>query len=154
MRLHLYLNTQFKLTYHEESIFLFAFLGVFSLTGAMAQSCGSASAAKTKSCCAAKADKAAMGDATIEKRTNEDGTASYVRKEADAQGNVRFVAVSYDEKANAFVNVAPPATLEKKSCASATGAKSCCSAKEASAKSCCSSKAKASCEKKESKVEN
>jgi hypothetical protein len=137
----------------------FAFTLVVGLTSAAAQSCSGAKAASAtgKSCCANKAAKAAMGDASIEKRANEDGTVSYVRKEADAQGNVRFVAVSYDETANAFVNVAPATTVEKKSCASGTAGmgKACCASKSATEKACCAGKTKAaSCEKKESKVEN
>jgi predicted RNA binding protein with dsRBD fold (UPF0201 family) len=86
--------------------------------------------------------KAASADASIEKRMADDGTVSYVRKEADAQGNVRFVSVQYDETANAFVNVAPKtatasdkADMTKKSCSAATTGKACCAGKSAG-KSC------------------
>ena len=146
LRLSLNSFTQLKISsIMKKVLFLFAFIGAFSLTGAMAQSCqGAAKSAGVKSCCASKAAKAAMSDASIEKRADQDGTVSYVRKESDAQGNVRFVAVSYDEAANTFVNVAPVATTEKKAC---------CAGKSDS-KACCSSKSKASCEKKESKTEN
>ena len=92
--------------------------------------------------------KAASSDANIEKRMADDGTVSYVRKEADAQGNVKFVSVQFDETANAFVNVAPKtatasdkAEMTKKSC-SASEAKACAGQAGAS-KSCCASKAAA-----------
>jgi hypothetical protein len=123
-------------------LFLFVF-GAFGISDAVAQ-CSGAKMAAGKSCCASKAAKAATTDANIEKRSNEDGSVAYVRKEADAQGNVRFVAVTYDETANAFVNVAPVA---------ATG-KACCASKAEAGKSCGAAKSKASCEKKEAKVEN
>jgi len=130
----------------KKAIFFFAFFLTVGLVSADAQ-CSSASAGK--SCCAGKAAKAAASDASIEKRQAEDGSIAYVRKEADAQGSVKFVSVQYDEASNAFVNVAPktaaagttegmtkkscsPAEMkacsasEKKSCAGAAGGKSCC----------------------------
>jgi hypothetical protein len=139
----------------KKVLFFFVCMFALGLTQASAQSCG-AKTAGVKSCCAGKAAKAAASDASIEKRANEDGSVAYVRKEADAQGNVRFVSVSFDEATSAFVNVAPAASAEKKSCASgaAAGGKACCASKAAEGKACCASKSKASCEKKEAKVEN
>ncbi len=108
-----------------------------------------ATAGAGKSCCASKAASAAAKDPTIEKRQAENGTMSYVRKEDDQKGNVRFVSVAYDEGQNAFVNVAPPATvsetekagLVKKEAACTAGAKkSCCAAGAKSGKSCSAAK--------------
>ena len=122
----------------KKAIFFFAFFLTVGLVSADAQ-CSSASAGKA--CCAGKAAKAASSDASIEKRQAEDGSISYVRKEADAQGSVKFVSVQYDEAANAFVNVAPKTAAagttegmvkkacsagEKKACAGSAGGKSCC----------------------------
>lgn len=132
----------------KKAIFFFAFFLTVGIVSADAQ-CSSASAGK--SCCAGKAAKAASSDASIEKRQAEDGSIAYVRKEADAQGSVKFVSVQYDEASNAFVNVAPKtvatgstegmvkksctagemkacSSAEKKACAggAASGGKSCC----------------------------
>ncbi|MBP6826838.1 MAG: hypothetical protein KA165_09815, partial [Saprospiraceae bacterium] len=76
---------------------------------------------------------------------------SYVRKETDTQGNVKFVSVQFDESTNTFVNVAPKtatatatistddkATMTKKAC-SASGTKACCAA--GAGKACCANKA-------------
>ena len=130
----------------KKLIFSFAFLLSFGIAAADAQSCSGASAG-VKSCCAGKAAKAASADASIEKRQSEDGSISYVRKETDAQGNVRFVNVTYDEAANSFVNVAPkvaaagntPVATEgmvKKSC-SAGEKKACCAGGASANKACC-----------------
>ncbi|MEO6759409.1 MAG: hypothetical protein ABIO24_08135 [Saprospiraceae bacterium] len=108
-----------------------------------------ASAGAGKSCCASKAASAAAADPTIEKRQSDDGAMSYVRKEADQQGNVRFVSVQFDESQNAFVNVAPPTVAEaekagmvkKEAAACATGEKKACCAK--SGKSCSGGKSAA-----------
>ena len=127
----------------KKAIFFFAFFLAFGVVSADAQTCqGAASAGK--SCCAGKAAKAASSDASIEKRQAEDGTVAYVRKEADAQGNVKFVSVQYDEASNAFVNVAPKTAtagttegMVKKSC-TAGEKKACCAGGAAAAgKSCC-----------------
>ncbi|MBK8554437.1 MAG: hypothetical protein IPL65_01090 [Lewinellaceae bacterium] len=123
-----------------------------------AQSCHGAAAAG-KSCCASKASAAATSDATIEKRMNEDGSMAYVRKEADTQGNVKFVSVQFDEKSNTFVNVAPatasanatPVATEgmtKKSCAAMSSGKACCADKAKEGKACCAGKAKAAADQK------
>ncbi|HOY06670.1 MAG TPA: hypothetical protein PLO67_14780 [Saprospiraceae bacterium] len=121
----------------KKAIFFFAFIFALGMASANAQSCCAG-----KTACASKMSKAASSDASIEKRMADDGTVSYVRKEADAQGNVRFVSVQYDETANAFVNVAPKtatasdkADMTKKSCSAATTGKACCAGKTAG-KSC------------------
>lgn len=132
----------------KKGVFLFAFLFALGIAAADAQSCQGKAASASKACCM-KADKAAAADASIEKRMSDDGTVAYVRKESDAQGNVKFVSVKYDETSDAFVNVAPKTVsanatsgMTKKSCAA--GASKACCAKGASAeKSCCASKAKA-----------
>ncbi|MCC6461008.1 MAG: hypothetical protein IT260_11090 [Saprospiraceae bacterium] len=135
----------------KKGLFLLSFFFVLGVAAANAQSCQAAG----KSCCASKASKAASVDANIEKRMADDGTLSYVRKEADAQGNVKFVSVQFDEASNTFVNVAPKsisnddkAGLTKKACAASGEGKS-CSPSEAKAcgagkegKACCAAKAK------------
>ena len=139
----------------KKAIFFFAFtlaLGIFS---AGAQSC-SAAAGSNKSCCAGKMAKVAAADPSLEKRQNDDGSVSYVRKEADAQGSVKFVSVQFDAKANTFVNVAPAMLVTDKtemtkktaSCA-ASEKKACCASGSASkGKSCCANKTAGACEKK------
>lgn len=126
----------------KKAIFFFAFIFALSLANANAQSCCAG-----KSACAMKMSQAAASDTNIEKRMADDGTVSYVRKEADAQGNVKFVSVQFDETANAFVNVAPKtatasdkAEMTKKSCSAAemkscsgSGKKACCASKAAPA---------------------
>lgn len=132
----------------KKAIFFLAFFFALGMAAANAQSCSSASAAK--SCCANKAAKCATADASIEKRQAEDGTVSYVRKETDTEGNVKFVSVQYDEATNTFVNTAPKSatiaaddkasmtkkaaactTAEKKACAAAGSGKACCASKSA-----------------------
>lgn len=140
----------------KKGIFLLSFFFVLGIAAANAQSCHeSASAGASKACCTSKAAKAATSDASIEKRMADDGTVSYVRKESDAQGNVKFVSVQYDEVSNTFINVAPKsisaentAGMTKKSCA-AGASKACCAggaAKEG--KACCAAKAGAKVEQK------
>ena len=147
----------------KKAIFFFAFTFVLGAFAANAQSC----AAAGKSCCANKVAKAAAADPNIEKRMSDDGSVAYVRKEADAQGNVQFVSVKFDETANAFVNVAPQAqvtdkggltkkttscsaTTETKACAGGAAAgKACCSSAAApSGKACCANKSAATCTEK------
>ncbi|MEQ1745873.1 MAG: hypothetical protein ABMA02_10630 [Saprospiraceae bacterium] len=145
----------------KKGLFLLSFLFVLGITAANAQSCAGMSAASTgKSCCMTKAAaaKAAAADASIEKRTNDDGAVAYVRKESDAQGNVKFVNVDYDPATSTFVNVAPKGAAaegqvstgmvkkscsaeEMKACAGKGEAKAC--AGKAEGKACCASKAKA-----------
>jgi hypothetical protein len=132
----------------KKGIFLFAFLFAFGMAAVDAQSCQGKAASASKACCM-KADKAAAADATIEKRMADDGTVAYVRKESDAQGNVKFVSVKYDATNDAFVNVAPKAAtasatagMTKKSCA-AGASKACCAKGASQGKACCASKAKA-----------
>ncbi len=142
----------------KKAFLFFAFLFALGMGAAQAQSCQGAAATAPKSCCASKsaAAKAAAADPSIEKRTAEDGSVSYVRRETDAQGNVRFVNVRFDEQTKTFVNVAPPAAAEgmtKKSCSAAeakacagqAGAKAC--AGKAEGKACCAAK-KAAVEQK------
>ena len=143
----------------KKAIFFFAFFLTVGLVSADAQ-CSSASA--VKSCCAGKAAKAASSDASIEKRQAEDGSVAYVRKEADAQGSVKFVSVKYDEASNAFVNVSPKTAtagasegMTKKSCSpaemkacSASEKKACAGGATAGGKSCCTKPGAAATEKK------
>lgn len=133
----------------KKAIFFFAFFLAVGIVSADAQ-CASASAGK--SCCAGKAAKAAASDASIEKRQAEDGSIAYVRKEADAQGNVKFVSVQFDEASSSFVNVAPKTAAagvategmvkksctasEKKACAGGAGAGKGCCAKPANGGAC------------------
>lgn len=132
----------------KKAIFFFSFFFALGIATANAQSCH---ASAEKACCANKAAKAAASDASIEKRQNDDGAVSYVRKETDTQGNVKFVSVQFDESTNTFVNVAPKtatatatistddkATMTKKAC-SASGTKACCAA--GAGKACCANKA-------------
>lgn len=144
----------------KKAVLLFSFFFALGLAAANAQSCHGAAAA-SKSCCASKASKAATTDASIEKRVAEDGTVSYVRKESDTDGNVKFVSVQFDEATNTFVNVAPKSAVatsgmvkkscsaeEAKACAGGASADKACAGK-ASGKSCCASKtAKAAVEQK------
>ena len=125
----------------KKAIFFFAFIFALGLANANAQAC-----CASKSSCANKMSMAAAADANIEKRMADNGTVSYVRKEADAQGNVKFVSVQFDETANAFVNVAPKtatasdkAEMTKKSC-SASEMKA-CAGQAGGTKACCASKA-------------
>ena len=129
---------------------MFAFFLVAGISAANAQ-CHATAGTAGKSCCASKAASAAAKDPTIEKRQAENGTMSYVRKEADQQGNVRFVSVSFDEAQNAFVNVAPPATtvsetekagmVKKSASCAAGGTKACCAGGAKSGKSCAAASA-------------
>ncbi len=137
----------------KKAIFLLSFFFALGIATANAQSCSSASA--SKSCCANKAAKAAASDASIEKRQAEDGTVSYVRKETDTQGNVKFVSVQYDEKTSTFVNAAPKSAViavedketstKKAAACSSAEKKACCTSGASAGKACCASKsAKAS----------
>ncbi len=139
----------------KNAILMLAFFLAVGIATANAQACH-ATAGAGKSCCASKAASAAAKDPTIEKRQAENGAMSYVRKEADQQGNVRFVSVTYDEGQNSFVNVAPPATatattvteaekvnVVKKQTSCAAGAK----------KACCAGGAKSSTSSAATKVE-
>ena len=131
----------------KKGLFFLSFFFVLGVAAANAQSCHAAAGAGA-SCCASKAAKAAAADTNIEKRMADDGTVAYVRKEADAQGNVKFVSVQFDEVSNAFVNVAPKsvsaentAGMTKKSCAAGAG-KGCCAGGAKEGKACCAAKGK------------
>lgn len=135
----------------KKGILFFSFLFVLGIAAANAQSCHGGAG---MSCCASKAAKAASADTNIEKRMADDGTVAYVRKESDAQGNVKFVSVQYDEASNAFVNVAPKTVsaeatsgMTKKSCAAGSG-KACCMGGAKDGKACCAGKAGAKVEQK------
>lgn len=125
--------------------FLLSFFFVLGMAAVNAQSCCAGGAGKS---CAAKVSKAASADPTIEKRQSDDGSVAYVRKEADAQGNVKFVSVQFDEASNAFVNVAPKmisaddkaVTTKKAAACSASEMKS-CSGEKSGGKACCAHKA-------------
>lgn len=151
----------------KKALLFFVFSFVLGAFAANAQSCHGSAATSGKSCCADKASKAAAADPSIEKRTNDNGSVAYVRKEADAQGNVQFVSVNYDEASNAFVSTAASVTdktaMTKKtaSCSSsAASGKACCAGKTAEAgkscagssassgKACCAGKTASNCEKK------
>lgn len=126
----------------KKLIFSFAFFFALGIVAANAQSChAGAGAGAGKSCCAGKMAKAAAADPSIEMRKADDGSVSYVRKESDTQGNVKFVSVQYDEASNAFVNVAPKTVtadektgMTKKACCAGKEGKACCAGKEG--KSC------------------
>lgn len=129
----------------KKGLFLFSFFFVLGIAAASAQSCHGASA--SKACCASKAAKAAAADTNIEKRMSDDGAVSYVRKESDTQGNVKFVSVQFDEASSTFVNVAPKSVaaenttgMTKKSCA-AGASKACCAQGAKEGKACCAAKA-------------
>ena len=140
--------------------FLLSFFFVLGIAGTASAQCqGKASASASKSCCMAKAAKAASSDASIERRVADNGQVSYVRKESDSSGNARFVSVRFDEKTNTFVNAAPKSangsatvgytkkkascsSAEKKACAGMAGKKACCAGK--SSGKACAGKAKAS----------
>ncbi|MDO8970591.1 MAG: hypothetical protein Q7U74_07885 [Saprospiraceae bacterium] len=140
----------------KKAIFFFAFFLTVGIVSADAQCSKSAAASAGPSCCSSKAAKAASADASIEKRQAEDGSISYVRKEADAQGSVKFVSVQYDEAANAFVNAAPKGAaagvategMTKKSC-TASEKKACAGSAAGASKACCAKPANgAACDKK------
>jgi Tfp pilus assembly protein FimT len=118
----------------KKAIFLFSFLFAVGIAAASAQSCPGGH--DNKSCCSAKASKAAATDPTIEKRKADDGTVAFVRKTTDAQGNAQFVSVQYDEASNAFVNVAPKTISagDKAACTKKTAA---CCAGAKDGKACC-----------------
>ena len=96
----------------KKAIFFFAFTFVLGTFAANAQSCCAKGGANKA--CSEKISKAASADPSIEKRQSDDGSIAYVRKEADAQGNVKFVSVQFDEVANTFVNVAPATMVADK----------------------------------------
>ena len=130
----------------KKVLFLLSFFFALGIVSVNAQSCHGA-AASGKSCCADKASKAAAADQTIEKRQNADGTVAYVRKEADTQGNVKFVSVKYDEGTNTFVAAAPQAAvagdgMAKKACAAEASGKACAGSGSGSGKACCAQGAK------------
>jgi hypothetical protein len=130
----------------KKVLFVFGFLFSLSIAAVNAQSCqGSAAAGEGKACCAGKVAKAAASDPSIEKRVADTGEVSYVRKETDAQGSVKFVSVKFDEGTNTFVNVAPKTLSadakagmvkkEGKACAAGEG-KACCKGGSAEGKAC------------------
>lgn len=139
----------------KKAILFFVFLFVAALATSNAQCAASAGA--QKSCCASKISKAAAADPSIEKRMADNGTVSYVRKETDTQGNVKFVSVQFDEASNAFVNVAPKSMtaeegMVKKSCTSGSASGKACAGGAGAGKACCKSgEGKAAC--KDKKVE-
>jgi hypothetical protein len=137
----------------KKAIFFFAFTFVLGAFAANAQSCCSKAGAKASSC-TEKISKAAAADPSIEKRQSDDGSVAYVRKEADAQGNVKFVSVQFDETANTFVNVAPKmlvsdkTDLTKKSATCTPAEKKACAGASGQGKACCASKSAGSCSDK------
>ena len=126
----------------KKVLFLFGFLFALSLGAVNAQSCASAG----KSCCSGKVAKAASADQSIEKRVDDKGVVSYVRKETDQQGNVKFVSVRFDEPSSTFVNEAPKSMSadtkagmvkkEGKACAAGETGKACCKSGDSAGKSC------------------
>jgi hypothetical protein len=122
----------------KKVLLICSFFFSLGLVAVNAQSC----AGHGSSCCASKISKAVSSDPTIEKRMADDGTVSYVRKEADTQGNVKFVSVKYDEASNAFVNVAPK-TISPADKASCTKKAACCAGGAKSGKACCAAEATA-----------
>ncbi len=125
----------------KKVMFLLPLFIMLSIAVASAQCC---KAGMANAGCS-KASTAATSDPSIEKRQAEDGTVAFVRKEADQQGNVRFVSVQYDESTNKFVNinVAPrtmtagdKAEMVKKGGACSAGEKKACCAGKESGKAC------------------
>ncbi len=131
----------------KKAIFFFAFTFVLGAFAANAQCSGASASTAPKSCCASKIAKAAAADPSIEKRQSDDGSVAYVRKEADAQGNVKFVSVQFDEAANTFVNVAPTSLTTNNSDMTKKTAKACAGG-ASEGKACCKSKATGCCAKK------
>jgi hypothetical protein len=137
----------------KKAIFLFAFTFVLGAFAANAQSCCSKAGAN-KAACGEKISKAAAADPSIEKRQSDDGSVAYVRKEADAQGNVKFASVQFDEASNAFVNVAPKVLvadkteMTKKTTQCTTSEKKACAGGAGQGKACCANKAASSCTEK------
>jgi len=128
----------------KKAIFFFAFTFVLGTFAANAQCSGASAGNAPKSCCASKIAKAAAADPSIEKRQSDDGAVAYVRKEADAQGNVMFVSVQFDEAASTFVNVAPsPLTTDKTDMTKKTA--KACAGGASEGKACCKGKSAASC---------
>ena len=134
----------------KKALFAFTFFFALGIAAASAQSCHSAAAAGGKSCCSSKMASAMSADPSIEKRMADNGTVSYVRKEADTQGNVRFVSVQFDEATSKFVNVnVAPKTMtaenkaeyNKKAATCTPAEKKACAGGAASGKACCASKA-------------
>ena len=130
----------------KKALFAFTFFFALGIAAASAQSCHAA--AGGKSCCSSKMASAMSADPSIEKRMADNGTVSYVRKEADTQGNVRFVSVQFDEATSTFVNVAPKtmtaenkAEYTKKAASCTASEKKACAGGAASGKACCASKA-------------
>lgn len=134
----------------KKVIFAFSFFFALGIAAASAQCHSAAAATGGKACCSSKMASAMAADPAIEKRMADNGTVSYVRKEADTQGNVRFVSVQFDEATSTFVNVnVAPKTMtagdkaecvkktascsasEKKACAGMAGGKACCASKAA-----------------------
>lgn len=132
----------------KKVIFLLTFLFALGLTATNAQSC--CANGNVKSCCVAKAQKAAAADPNIEQRKADDGSVCFVRKETDATGNVKFVNLSFDEATGSFVNMAPKgmtdadksACTKKPASCSAGEKKACCKEGAAKGKACCAAKAK------------
>lgn len=126
----------------KKVFFVFGFLFAFGIAAVNAQCSGAAASSEGKSCCAGKVAKAAAADPSIEKRVSDNGEVSYVRKETDQQGSVKFVSVKFDEGAGTFVNVAPKTLSadaktgmvkkEGKACAAGEG-KACCKSGTAAA---------------------
>lgn len=114
----------------KKMMMMFALVGGLSFVG-QAQSCcaGKKSAEGTASCTMSTdaANKAAAGDASIEKRVNpETGAACFVRKTVAQDGTASFAEVTYDAAVAKFVNVSPAAAT----CAKPGAA--CCAGKAAS----------------------
>ena len=123
----------------KKMMMMFALVGGLAFVG-QAQSCcaGKKSAEGTASCTMSTdaANKAAAGDASIEKRVNpETGAACFVRKTVAQDGTASFAEVTYDAAVAKFVNVSPAAACVKPASATAACAKpgaACCAGKAAS----------------------
>ena len=125
----------------KKLFFLFAFLGLVSLS-ANAQKCSSAKSAKATCMKSSKAAATAASlDEAIESRTcAKSGSVSYVKKVVNSEtGAVSYQDVEFCTKSKKFVNVSPVAN-EKKMCTK--GAKASMTAK--GGKACCAKGAKAS----------
>jgi hypothetical protein len=133
------------------TLFFVLLVGV-GLTGVQAQHCKkSAAACASKSTTVATSDKAHCGssamaaaqlasmDESIETRTDQSGSVSYVRKETNPEtGAVIFTSVEYNSDLGKFVNLSPSAV---KACSKGSKA-GCCAKMKVTEASAADSKAK------------
>ncbi|MFT4761592.1 MAG: hypothetical protein ACI9XO_000412 [Paraglaciecola sp.] len=153
-----YIFNKLKISSRMKQFFvLFALVGFFAFNG-NAQTCNKSKASSSKAkttavqSMTAAADKAAMLDASVEKKVcSTSGTVSYMKNSTCAvSGKMTSAAVEYCSKSGKFVNVSPSAKKDcSKSCTKgkAKATKTSVKVTKTSAKgaSCCASKKAASC---------